>query len=73
MDRVGLATASGLGHLPWDVAVKKMERLAEGMRIASLTGHELASALDPRAVDLRSAALGRYHPRGRADRSRRKG
>lgn len=61
--RVGLATASSLGHLPWPVAVAKMSRLGEALRIAGLPTNERLAALDPRAVDSRSAALGRYEPR----------
>ncbi len=64
LDRVGLANAPGLDALPWEVAVRKLERLGEAARIAALprTG-ELAAALDPRATDLRSRALGRRVPR----------
>lgn len=58
-DRVGLATASSLAHLPWAVAVAKMTRLGEAVRIAGLPAEEQRDALDPRAVSSRSAALGR--------------
>jgi methionine synthase II (cobalamin-independent) len=59
--RVGLATAGSLAHLPWTVAVAKLRRLGEGARIAGLPpGPELAASLDPRAIDTRSAAFGRY-------------
>ncbi len=61
--RVGLATASSLEHLPWAGAVAKMERLGDAVRIAGLPTDERLSALDPRAVSSRSAALGRYEPR----------
>lgn len=61
-DRVGLATAGGLEHLPWGVAVRKMERLGEAARLASGPLSEAAPHLDPRSLDLRSAALGRYIP-----------
>lgn len=61
--RVGLATASSLAHLPWAVAVQKLERLGEAARIADLSGPEQMQALDPRAVSSRSAALGRPEPR----------
>lgn len=64
--RVGLATASGLDGLRWDQAAAKMERLGYAARLAGLPpGDELASALDPRSLDLRSRALGRRSPRGR--------
>lgn len=57
--RVGLATASSLAHLPWPVAIRKMERLAEAARLADGRPAERAQGLDPRAVGIRSAALGR--------------
>jgi len=58
--RVGLAVVPGLESLPWPVAIRKLERLARAARIAALPpGHELADAIDPRAIDIRSAALGR--------------
>ena len=61
--RVGLASASSLAHLPWDVALRKLERLGEAARLADLPPAERRRRLDPRAVDIRSAALGRYEPR----------
>jgi len=61
-DRVGIATASSLAHLPWDVAVAKMTRLGEALRIATASPDERRAALDPRAIDSRSAALGRDEP-----------
>lgn len=61
--RVGLATAGSLSGLPWDVAVAKMRRLGEAARLADLPPDELRRSIDPRAVDIRSAALGRVAPR----------
>jgi methionine synthase II (cobalamin-independent) len=61
-ERVGIATASSLAHLPWETAVAKMERLGAAVRIASSSPEERRAALDPRAIDSRSAALGRYEP-----------
>jgi len=61
-NRVGLATASSLERLPWAVAVGKMALLGDAVRIAGLPAEERLAALDPRAVDSRSAALGRYAP-----------
>ena len=58
--RVGLATAGSLSALPWDVAAQKVERLGHAARLATLSPAERNAAIDPRAVDLRSAALGRY-------------
>lgn len=71
LDRVGLSNAPGLAALPWPEAVRKLERLTEAARIAALprTG-ELAAALDPRATDLKSRALGRRVGRRPTPRSR---
>jgi len=60
--RVGLATASSLAALTWEVAVAKMRRLGEAARLADLPPDELRRSIDPRAVDIRSAALGRVEP-----------
>jgi hypothetical protein len=66
--RVGLASASSLAALPWEVAVAKLARLGEAARLADLPLEERRSKVDPRAVDSRSAALGRYSPRARPER-----
>jgi methionine synthase II (cobalamin-independent) len=75
--RVGLATAGDLSGLDWGTAVRKLERLGEAARIAALPpGEELARSLDPRAIDSRSAALGRYSrrpPRRSADEGKGRG
>jgi methionine synthase II (cobalamin-independent) len=73
LDRIGLANAPGLERVAWDVATRKLERVAKAASIAALPSRDaLARALDPRAVDIRSAALGRYEPRpGRARRGKR--
>ncbi|HUP55373.1 MAG TPA: hypothetical protein VM408_07690, partial [Methylomirabilota bacterium] len=60
--RVGLATAGSLAALSWDVAVEKVRRLGEAARLATLPVEQRRAAIDPRAVDSRSAALGRYEP-----------
>jgi methionine synthase II (cobalamin-independent) len=61
--RVGLANASSLAQLPRSEALRKLSRLAEASRIASVEStQEMAGLLDPRAVDARSAALGRFAP-----------
>jgi hypothetical protein len=62
IERVGLATAGSLAQLPWASAVRKLERIAESVRITDLPTEERLAALDPRAVDIRSAALGRFDP-----------
>jgi len=61
--RVGLATASSLAGLTWEAATAKMRRLGEAARLADLPPDELRRSIDPRAVDIRSAALGRVDPR----------
>ncbi len=60
--RVGLATTGSLAALDIAAALGKVRSLVEGARIAALPRDELALALDPRAVDMRSAALGRWDP-----------
>jgi methionine synthase II (cobalamin-independent) len=61
--RVGLANAPGLELASWEAAQRKFVRLADAARIAGLeSAGELAQALDPRAVNSRSAALGRAVP-----------
>ena len=69
--RVGLATASSLERLPWDVAVRKLRLLGEAARLAEQPAEERRRRLDPRAVDVRSAALGRVLPPDRVRRLRR--
>lgn len=68
--RVGLATASSLAHLPWDMAIRKLGILGEAARLADLPAADRRLQLDPRAVDIRSAALGRVEPRRRSRRPR---
>jgi len=62
-DRVGVANASSLAGLPWEVALRKLGVLGEAARLAALPPRERRLRLDPRAVDSRSAALGRVLPR----------
>jgi hypothetical protein len=61
--RVGLATSGSLAHLPWDVAIRKLSRLGAGAKLAAAPPAERRAGLDPRAVDIRSAALGSRTPR----------
>ena len=68
--RVGVATASSLAGLSWAVATAKLASLAEVVRLAALPPDERLAAIDPRAIDSRSAALGRYEP-ARARRAAR--
>ncbi len=61
--RVGLANASGLDGLTRERARAKVRALGDAARIAaSSSPDEIAAALDPRAIDIRSAAAGRYIP-----------
>ncbi|HEX5591372.1 MAG TPA: hypothetical protein VFX65_13860 [Candidatus Limnocylindrales bacterium] len=67
-DRVGLATSGSLGSLSWEIAERKIRRLGEAARLATMPAAEAAPHLDPRAIDIRSAAAGRYVPRTRRGR-----
>ncbi len=60
--RVGLASASSFADLPWEAAVRKLERLGEAARLADQPLDTRIRSLDPRAVSSRSAALGRVDP-----------
>ena len=61
--RVGLATAGSLAALSWPVAAEKVRRLGAAARVAAAPLDEQLASIDPRAVDKRSAALGRYEPK----------
>jgi hypothetical protein len=61
--RVGLATAGSLAALPWPVAAEKVRRLGDAARLATAPRDEQLASIDPRAIDKRSAALGRYERR----------
>ena len=61
--RVGLASAGSLERLDWERAVRKLARLGDVAQTADLPPDALRRAMDPRAVDIRSAALGRVVPR----------
>ncbi len=63
--RVGLSTAGSYAGLTWEVAAAKVRRLGEAARLATAPREERLAALDPRSIDSRSAALGRYEPRAR--------
>ena len=66
LDRVGLGSAGSYAHLPWDAAVRKMQLLGVAARLATLPpGDDLARSLDPRAVDIRRAAMGHDAPGNR--------
>jgi methionine synthase II (cobalamin-independent) len=64
--RIGIAPSGSLAGLPRAVARMKVELLGEVVRLIERRHEEpIAAALDPRAVDLRSAALGRWTPGSR--------
>ena len=63
LERVALAPSTSLEYLPRDRAKAKIEALAEAARKAAITDpEELARQMDSRAVDIRSAAVGRHVP-----------
>jgi methionine synthase II (cobalamin-independent) len=63
LDRVGLATAGDLSGLDWPTATIRLRLLGDAARIAADDSPEhLARELDPRALGIRSAALGRDAP-----------
>jgi hypothetical protein len=62
LQRVGLCPSSGFASLSDSAAARKLAGLASAARKAGLPPDELATAIDPRAVDARSAALGRVAP-----------
>ena len=70
--RVGLANAPlAPGDPPTSRAevLRRLWLVAEASRIAAVeSGEEMAALLDPRAVDIRSAAMGRYAPARRRAR-----
>ena len=68
MARVGLATSGALAGLPWPVAEAKMAALGSAARLPDMPFGEAAEHLDPRSIDIRSAAMGRYAPRPRRAR-----
>jgi hypothetical protein len=55
-DRVGLATAGPLTDLPWDVAAAKLRRLGDAARLATASPEVRRAAIDPRAINARTAA-----------------
>jgi hypothetical protein len=69
--RVGIATAGSLAGVPWDVAERRMRRLGEAVRLAEASPDERAAALDPRAISIRGAALGRSGVRRAGRRPKR--
>ncbi len=69
-DRIGLATSGDMSRLPWAAARAKMAAIGRTAALYAGPPGSLAAAMDPRAVDIRSAAHGRLAPDPR-DRARR--
>jgi hypothetical protein len=63
--RVGLAPSAGLERLSREAARDRLAGLADAAALAGLPPEELARRVDPRSIDARSAALGRYEPHPR--------
>ena len=61
-DRVGVATSGDMTGLDYPAALAKMRRIGEIAALYAGPPGALAEALDPRAIDARSAGLGRYAP-----------
>jgi methionine synthase II (cobalamin-independent) len=59
LDRVGLGTAGSLASLAWPAALEKLRRLGAAARLAVSSATEQAWSMDPRAVSIRAAAVGR--------------
>lgn len=67
--QVGIGSAGSWANLTWEAALRKMRRLGEAARLASMPpSEELARSLDPRAVSSRRAALGHDAPRPKRGR-----
>jgi len=62
MDRVGLATSGSLASMSWSAAVARLRDLGEASRLVTARNEERLGAVDPRAIDARSAGLGRAEP-----------
>jgi methionine synthase II (cobalamin-independent) len=69
-DRIGLATSGDMTRLTWAAAQAKMAGIGRTAALYAGPPGSLAAAMDPRAIDIRSAALGRHAPDPR-DRARR--
>lgn len=60
--RVGLAPAGSMNRLEPADARSRLELLVRAAGLAVSSPEEIGRAIDPRAVDIRSAAFGRYAP-----------
>ena len=68
LDRIGLAPSAGLGGLSLEKAGQILGLLGETARLLAGEPEALLRRMDPRAIDLRSAALGAYAPDPRSRR-----
>ncbi len=68
LDRVGLAPSAGLAGLSMAKAREVLDLLGETARLLAGDPEALLRRMDPRAIDLRSAALGAYAPDPRSRR-----
>jgi methionine synthase II (cobalamin-independent) len=69
-DRVGVATSGDMAGIEPSAAMAKIRRLGEAAAAYAGPPGSLARAMDPRAIDIRSAALGRHEPSRRDPPSR---
>ena len=71
-ERVGVAPAGDMTGLDPAIARRKLDRLGESARIIEARAEiPIQAQLDPRAVDMRSAALGKWTPPGQLPPRRR--
>ena len=61
--RVGVATSGDMTGLSWEAAQAKMVGIGRMVELYAGPPGSLGAAMDPRAVDIRSAAMGRREPR----------
>lgn len=61
-DRVGVATSGDMTGLSWAAGQAKMAGIGRMVELYAGPPGSLAAAMDPRAVDIRSAAMGRREP-----------
>lgn len=60
--RVGVATSGDMSGLSWAAAQAKMAGIGRMVELYAGPRGSLAAAMDPRAVDIRTAAMGRREP-----------
>ena len=61
-DRVGVATSGDMTGLSWAAARAKMAGIGRMVELYAGPRGSLAAAMDPRAIDIRTAAMGRREP-----------